>query len=76
MLGEIFICPVVAEVFAREPEASRSFVQPLTPPMSQAALDAHEAEKARKATSRDDRDAFADAASANFSFGFDVPRGA
>ena len=41
-----------------------------------AALDAHEAEKARKATSRDDRDAFADAASANFSFGFDVPRGA
>ena len=41
-----------------------------------AALDAHEAEKARKATSRDDHDAFADAASANFSFGFDVPRGA
>ena len=32
-----------AEVFAREPEHSRSFVQPLTPPMSQAAVEAHEA---------------------------------
>ena len=32
-----------AEVFAREPQDSRTFVQPLTPPMSQAAVDAHEA---------------------------------
>ena len=32
-----------AEVFAREPHASRHFVQPLTPPMSKAAVDAHEA---------------------------------
>jgi hypothetical protein len=32
-----------AEVYAREPEASRAFVQPLTPPMSEAALAAAEA---------------------------------
>jgi len=32
-----------AEVFAREPEASRSLVQPVTPPMSVAASEAYEA---------------------------------
>ena len=34
-----------AEIFAREPESSRSFVQPLTPPMSQSAIDARDALK-------------------------------
>ena len=46
LLGErgIDAAPVMyAEVFAREPEASRVLVQPLTPPMSAAARDAYEA---------------------------------
>lgn len=34
-----------AEIFAREPQSSRSFVQPLTPPMSQSAIDARDALK-------------------------------
>ena len=32
-----------SEVFAREPEASRALVQPVTPPMSDAAREAYEA---------------------------------
>ena len=34
-----------AEIFAREPQSSRSVVQPLTPPMSQSAIDARDALK-------------------------------
>ena len=46
LLGDrgVDAAPVMyAEVFAREPEASRVLVQPLTPPMSDAAREAYEA---------------------------------